>query len=67
MKSAEMVREVPCQSEMLEALYKEIFDEDFNDNNSEQQLKLQSALYILGNLGVHIGKKSFSWCQYAHK
>ena len=34
MKSAEMVREVPCQSEMLEALYKEIFDEDFNDNKN---------------------------------
>lgn len=46
--------------EILKALYKRIFDEDFNPNDKEHRQNLQNAVYILENLGVHVGDYGFT-------
>ena len=49
------------QQEILKALYKKIFEEDFKPNNKEHRQNLQNAVYILENLGVHVGEYGFSF------
>ena len=48
------------QQDIIRALYKKIFDEDFNPNDEEHRQNLQNAVYILENLGVHVGEYGFT-------
>ena len=48
------------QQDILKAIYKKIFDEDFNPKDKTHRQNLQNAVYILENLGVHVGDYGFS-------
>ena len=47
------------EQEVLKALYKRIFDEDFNPQNPDHLKNIQNVVYILENLGVHVGDYGF--------
>ena len=48
------------QQDIFKAIYKKIFDEDFNPKDKTHRQNLQNAVYILENLGVHVGDYRFS-------
>lgn len=52
---------MPEQADVIRALFKEIFDEDFDPNNQDHKKMLQSSVYLLENMGVHVGEYSFLW------
>lgn len=51
-----------CQ--VLKELYRKVYDEPFDYNKLDNRIKLQKAVYLLENIGVHVGDYSFSWNTY---
>ena len=50
--------------DVLKEIYKKIYNEDFNYGELKHRIKLQKAVYVLENMGVHVGDYSFSWDKY---
>lgn len=50
--------------DVLKEIYIKVYDEPFVYDNLENRIKLQKAVYLLENMGVHIGDYSFSWNKY---
>ena len=48
---------------VLNEIYCSIFNEHFIFDNINQRIKLQKAIYMLENLGVHVGDYSFTWSE----
>lgn len=60
-----------CDAEMrssmcdvLKEIYIKVYDESFDYDDFEKRIKMQKAVYLLENIGVHIGEYSFSWNKY---
>lgn len=49
---------------ILNGLYFEIYNEEFDYGDLSKRIKLQKAVYLLENMGVDIGDYSFSWNKY---
>ncbi len=49
--------------DVLKELYQEVFNESFTFDLSNR-IKMQKMVYILENLGVHIGEYGFVWAEY---
>lgn len=50
--------------DVLKEIYSGIFAEEFNFDDLNQRIKLQKVIYMLENLGVHVGDYSFTWNKY---
>lgn len=50
--------------DVLKEIYRKIYDEAFVYGELDHRIKLQKAVYILENMGVHVGDYSFSWNKY---
>ncbi len=49
---------------VLKEIYRKVYDEGFDYSSIDCRIKLQKAVYILENMGVHVGDYSFSWDKY---
>lgn len=49
---------------VLKEIYRKIYDEPFVYSEFDHRIKLQKAVYLLENMGVHVGDYSFSWNKY---
>ncbi|MBS5697006.1 MAG: hypothetical protein KHW82_12745 [Lachnospiraceae bacterium] len=50
--------------DVLKEIYRKVYDEAFVYGELDHRIKLQKAVYILENMGVHVGDYSFSWNKY---
>ena len=50
--------------DVLKEIYRKVYDEAFIYGELDHRIKLQKAVYILENMGVHVGDYSFSWNKY---
>lgn len=50
--------------DVLKEIYRKIYDEPFVYDQLDSRIKLQKAVYLLENMGVHVGDYSFSWNKY---
>lgn len=50
--------------EVLKEIYRKIYKESFVYEELDKRIKLQKAVYLLENMGVHVGDYSFSWNKY---
>lgn len=50
--------------DVLKEIYNGVLDEQFNYDNFNQRVKLQKVVYLLENMGVHVGNYSFTWNKY---
>lgn len=50
--------------DVLKEIYRKVYDEAFVYDELDHRIKLQKAVYILENMGVHVGDYSFSWNKY---
>lgn len=50
--------------DVLKEIYREVYDEAFVYCQLDHRIKLQKAVYLLENMGVHVGDYSFSWNKY---
>lgn len=50
--------------EVLKEIYRKIYNEPFVYEELDNRIKLQKAVYLLENMGVHVGDYSFSWNKY---
>lgn len=50
--------------DVLNEIYKEIYEEKFNYDELDHRIKLQKAVYLLENMGIHVGDYSFSWNKF---
>ena len=50
--------------DVLKEIYRKVYDEAFVYGKLDHRIKLQKAVYILENMGVHVGDYSFSWNKY---
>lgn len=51
-----------CQ--VLKEIYTEVLDEQFHYDVLLERIKLQKIVYLLENIGVHVGNYSFTWNKY---
>lgn len=50
--------------EVLKEIYRKIYNEQFVYEKLDDRIKLQKAVYLLENMGLHVGDYSFSWNKY---
>lgn len=50
--------------DVLKEIYRKVYNETFIYGKLDHRIKLQKAVYILENMGVHVGDYSFSWNKY---
>lgn len=50
--------------EVLNEVYHKIYNESFDYNDFDKRIKLQKSVYLLENMGIHVGNYSFSWNKY---
>lgn len=50
--------------DILKEVYRKVYDESFDYNDFEKRIKMQKAVYLLENMGIHVGDYSFSWNKY---
>mgnify|MGYP005763443975 CR=1 FL=1 len=50
--------------EVLKEIYRKVYNEPFVYEELDKRIKLQKAVYLLENMGVHVGDYSFSWNKY---
>lgn len=50
--------------DVLKEIYRKIYSEPFMYSQLDSRIKLQKAVYLLENMGVHVGDYSFSWNKY---
>lgn len=50
--------------DVLKEIYRKVYNETFIYSELDHRIKLQKAVYILENMGVHVGDYSFSWNKY---
>ena len=50
--------------DVLKEIYRKVYDEQFDYSNMDHRIKLQKAVYLLENMGLHVGDYSFSWNKY---
>ena len=51
-----------CQ--VLKEIYTEVLNEQFCYDELSKRIKLQKIVYLLENMGVHVGNYSFTWNKY---
>ena len=50
--------------DVLREVYNGVLDEQFDYANFNKRVKLQKVVYLLENMGVHVGNYSFTWNKY---
>lgn len=50
--------------DVLKEIYRKVYNETFIYSELDHRIKLQKAVYILENMGIHVGDYSFSWNKY---
>lgn len=50
--------------DVLKEIYRKVYNEAFIYNELDHRIKLQKAVYILENMGIHVGDYSFTWNKY---
>ena len=50
--------------DVLREVYNGVLDEQFDYADFNQRVKLQKVVYLLENMGVHVGNYSFTWNKY---
>lgn len=51
-------------SQVLKEIYQVILNEEFHYSELSERIKLQKIVYLLENMGVHVGNYSFTWNKY---
>lgn len=49
------------KNHLLKAIFKEIYNKDFDYNDLDDRRLMQSTVYLLTDLGLNIGKYDFTW------
>lgn len=63
-KILDLLRGVKIMCEVLKEIYIKIYGKSFVYESLDDRIKLQKAVYVLENMGVHVGDYSFSWNKY---
>lgn len=50
--------------DVLKEIYRKVYEEPFIYSQLDDRIKLQKAVYLLENMGLHVGDYSFSWNKY---
>lgn len=50
--------------DVLKEIYRKVYNESFVYSELDNRIKLQKAVYLLENMGIHVGDYSFSWNKY---
>lgn len=50
--------------DVLKEIYRKVYKESFVYSRLDSRIKLQKAVYLLENMGLHVGDYSFSWNKY---
>lgn len=50
--------------DVLKEIYRKVYEEPFIYSQLDNRIKLQKAVYLLENMGLHVGDYSFSWNKY---
>lgn len=50
--------------DVLKEVYNGVLGEQFDYDDFNQRVKLQKVVYLLENMGVHVGNYSFTWNKY---
>lgn len=50
--------------DILKEVYSEVLKEQFEYGELNQRIKLQKVVYLLENMGIHVGDYSFTWNKY---
>lgn len=51
-----------CQ--VLKEIYTNVLNESFHYDKLTERIKLQKIVYLLENMGIHVGNYSFTWNKY---